>query len=170
MKDTKSYINIHELTELAILCALMVGLKEAMNALPNIHPIMLFIILLARIYKYKSLFPVIGFVIIESFLYGISIWTISYIYTWPIYTIIAILISSNKSKLFAALYAAICGLLFGPFSALATLVLSGFKAAVSYWVAGISFDIIHCISNFIIVFLLIDPLESLIRKISTHQK
>lgn len=162
-----SRVNIREITELAVLTAIMVGGKEAMNALPNIHPVMLMIILCVRAYGSKALYPVTGFVVIESLLYGLSIWTISYLYIWPLAALIALLFRTEESKLFWGIYAGIAGFLFGPLSALITLVLSGWRAAVAYWVAGIPYDIIHCVSNFIIVYFLLPPLYNLIVKIKS---
>ena len=161
----RSSVNVRELTELAVLCAIMVGGKEAMNALPNIHPVMLIILLCVRVYGVKALYPVTGFVVIESLLYGLSIWTISYLYIWPLAALLALFFRSEGSKLFWGVYAAVFGFLFGPLSALITLILSGWRAAVAYWVAGIPYDVIHCISNFIIVYFLLNPLYNLVMKI-----
>lgn len=166
MKDTeRRRISIRELAELAVICAIMVGGKEVLNSLPNIHPLMLLIVLCVKLYGIRALYPVAGFVAIETMLYGISLWTICYLYIWPLYTLIALLFRANESRLFWALYVGICGLLFGAFSAVTTLVLSGWRAAVAYWVAGIPFDAIHGVSNFIIVFFLLNPLLKLVRTI-----
>lgn len=139
-----------------------------MNALPNIHPVMLLIILCVRVYGAKALFPVTGFVLIETMLYGISIWTVSYLYIWPLACIVALPFRSTESRLFWGVYAGMSGLLFGPLSALVTLMLSGWKAAVAYWVAGIPFDLIHCVSNFVTVFFLIGPLYQLILRLKSR--
>lgn len=132
-----------------------------MNALPNIHPVMLLIILCVRVYGVKALLPVSGFVLIETMLYGISVWTISYLYIWPLACALALPFRNTGSRLFWGMYAGLFGLLFGPLSAMVTLALSGKKAALAYWIAGIPFDVVHCISNFAIVFFLITPLYQL---------
>ena len=166
MKDTENKsINVHTLAQLAFFCALMVGLKEAMNVLPNIHPVMLLIILCVKLYRGKAIYPVIGFIIIETFIYGINLWTICYLYIWPLYTLIACLLSKNESVIFWAVFAGLCGLLFGALSALTTFVISGFEAAVAYWISGITFDLIHCASNFVIVLVLYKPLYNLLLKL-----
>lgn len=163
MKDTDgNRINAREIAELAVICAIMTGGKEAMNALPNIHPVMLLIILSVRVYGAKALYPVTGFVLIETMLYGISVWTVSYLYIWPLVCILALPFRNTEARLFWSVYAGLAGLFFGPLSALVTLALSGWRAAVAYWVAGIPFDLIHCISNFAIVFFLVNPLYQLI--------
>ena len=162
MKDTDGKrIDTREIAEFAVLCAVMTGGKEVMNALPNVHPVMLLIILCVRVYGAKALFPVTGFVLIETMLYGISIWTASYLYIWPLACALALPFRDTESRLFWAVYAGLFGLAFGALSALVTLVLSGWRAAAAYWVAGIPFDVIHCISNFIIVFFLLPPLYQL---------
>lgn len=171
MKDTeKSGLTIREIAELAILCAIMVAGKEAMNSLPNIHPVMLIIILCARLYGKKALYPVAGFVLIEILLYGISIWTVCYLYIWPLYTLAAVMLSNNNSRMFWALFAGICGLLFGLLSAAVTLAISGWHAAVAYWVAGIPYDVLHGVSNFIIVLALQPVLYDLVVRIKNGGK
>lgn len=169
MKATDSQrLSIHEICELAIICALMVGGKEVLNALPNIHPVMLLILLCVRLYGAKAFYPVTGFVIIETMLFGVSIWTVTYFYIWPLYTLCALPFRKTESRVFWAIYAGICGLLFGPLSAIVTWIIADWPAAVAYWVAGIPYDMIHCASNFVIVLLLLDPLTKLVMKIRSQ--
>ena len=166
MKATEKKSNkIKELAELAVICAIMTGGKEALNAIPNVHPLMLLIILSVRAYGARALYPVTGFVIIESLLYGLNIWTVSYLYIWPLYALAALLFKDCESELFWGIYAGLCGLLFGALSALPVLLLSGLQGAVAYWVAGIPYDIIHCVSNFVIVFSLLNPLTACLSKL-----
>ena len=144
---------IRELAELAVITALMIGGKEVMNVLPNIHPVTLILILCVRIYGRKSLYPAVAFAFIEILLYGIGLWSVSYLYTWPLIAAAAIPFKDSDSRLFWAVYAGICGLLFGLLSSIPVLFISGWRASLVYWIAGIGFDIIHCISNFILVYI-----------------
>jgi len=139
--------------------ALIVGGKEAMNVLPNIHPVALLLILCVRCYGARALYPAMAFAMIESLLYGLSIWTVSYLYVWPLLVLTALPFRKTASRTFWACFAGAFGLAFGALTALTTLILSGGAAAVAYWVAGIPYDLIHGASNFLITFLLLPVLE-----------
>lgn len=143
---------IRELAELAVITALMIGGKEVMNVLPNIHPVTLILILCVRIYGGKALYPAFAFAVTEILLYGLGLWSVSYLYIWPLIAAAATPFRESDSRLFWGIYAGICGLLFGLFSSIPVIFLSGWQAAIAYWIAGIGFDMIHCISNFILVF------------------
>lgn len=164
-KNKPVRMDIRTVVQLAFFCALMFVGKEALNSLPNIHPVMLLIILCVRCYGFAAIYPVIGFVAIELSLYGLGIWSITYLYVWPLAVFLALFFRSRESRLFWASFAGIYGLLFGMLTAAATIILSGPKAAVAYWVAGIPFDIVHCVSNFILVYFLLPPLYALIQKL-----
>ena len=104
---------LRELVELALLCALMFALKEAMAALPNIHPVMLLILLGVRVYGWRVLYPVFGFVLLEIGIYGAGLWTLIYLYIWPLAAVLAMPFRKNDSRLFWAVFAGIFGLCFG---------------------------------------------------------
>ena len=161
-----SSITVRELAELAVITALMIALKEAMNALPNIHPVMLLLILSVRRYGRRALYPALGFSLVECLLYGFGMWSVSYLYIWPLSVLLALPFRRNDSPLFWACFAGVFGLCFGALSALTTLFLFGWHSAVAYWVSGIPFDLIHCVSNFILVLILYNPLTRVMNQIS----
>ena len=82
----------------------------------------------------------------------------SYLYTWPVLAAVTVLLGRSESPLFWAVIAGIFGLCFGALCALPYLFAGGWAAAVSYWIAGIPFDLIHCASNFVITLVLFRPL------------
>jgi len=164
-KKTAVRPDIRTVVQLALMCALMFAGKEVMNALPNIHPVMLLILLCVRVYGGMAIYPVIGFVLLELSIYGLGIWSITYLYVWPLAVLLALPFRKKESRLFWAVFAGLFGLMFGALTASYTVILSGFKAAVAYWVAGIPFDVIHCVSNFVICYILLPPLTGLIQKL-----
>lgn len=172
MSDTenKSGITVKELAELSVMTALIVGGKEAMNILPNIHPVTLLLLLCVRFYGVKALYPAAAFALIESLLYGFSIWTVSYLYVWPLIVLAALPFRKVSSRLFWACFAGVFGLCFGALTAVPTALLSGGKAAVAYWVAGIPYDLIHGAANFLMVFLLLPVLERIMIKMHRDRK
>lgn len=158
-------LRIRELAELAVLCALMVATKEAMAVLPNINLVTLLIVLGVQLFGAHALYAVFSFTVIEICIYGFGIWTVMYIYVWPVIALVALLFRKTESRLFWAMFAGICGLCFGAACAVPYLFLGGLKTAVSWWVAGIPFDLIHGVSNAVLTFVLLPPLKRLSEKI-----
>jgi len=165
IKKTAGRIDLRSVVQLALMCALMFVGKELMNSLPNIHPVMLLILLCVRVYGGLAIYPVIGFVLLELSIYGLGIWSVTYLYVWPLAVLLAFPFRKKESRLFWAVFAGLFGLMFGFLTAAYTVILSGFKAAFAYWVSGIPFDIVHCAANFVICFILLPPLTKLIQKL-----
>lgn len=161
----KSRISVRELTELSVLCAMMFVLKEAMSFIPNVHPVALIILLCTLVYGWKALYPTFGFVILEHAIYGVGLWSIMYIYVWPILVVVGMIFRKNRNWLLWGVIAGLHGLTFGAFCAIPYVFVSGLKAAIAWWIAGIPFDLIHAGSNFVIVSLLLPVLYKAVMKI-----
>ena len=58
------------------------------------------------------------------------------------------------------------GLLFGLFFSLIYLLAGGIPTALAWWIAGIPFDILHGVSNFILIRILFQPLDRLYHTIA----
>ncbi len=158
-RDTEhNKMSAGQLCGLALFCALMTVGKELMNFIPNVHPVTLFIILGVMLYGRVFVFPVAGFVLIEIALYGMGWWTWSYLYIWPLQLLTALPLRNSRSGLLWACFAGLHGLFFGALSSLSTLLVSGWRAAVAYWAAGIPFDLAHAAGNFLLVYFLLMPL------------
>lgn len=157
--------NVREMILLALFGAIMMATQVALSALPNIHLVAVFVILAALLFGWKSLFSVYIFVVLEGLIYGFNMWFINYLYVWTILAIIAILLRKQHSKVFWAAVGGIFGLAFGALCAVPYLLVGGWAAAFSYWVAGIPFDLIHCVSNAVLVLILLEPLYKLCRKL-----
>ncbi|PKM72627.1 MAG: hypothetical protein CVU91_09615 [Firmicutes bacterium HGW-Firmicutes-16] len=149
------------------MAALMVGTQVAMAALPNINIVSVLIILTVIVYGAKAFYSVAVFVLLEGMIYGFGPWFINYLYVWAILVGVALLCRKNENALIWAVIAGLFGLIFGLFCAIPYLFIGGPAMALSYWVSGIPFDITHCISNFVLTLLLINPLKKLLLKLRT---
>lgn len=154
-----------ELTELALLTALLIGGKEAMNALPNINPVALLLILGVLHYGAKTLYVAFAFVAVQICIYGLGMWALNYIYIWPLLVLAALPFRTTHSRLFWAAFAGIFGLSFGALCAIPYFFIGGWSMALSYYVAGISFDLTHCVGNFVITLVLLPPLDKLLGRL-----
>ena len=148
-----------------MLGALMFGAKVAMMALPNIEPVSLMVMLLAVTYGKKALFPIYIYALLELTLHGVGLWTLSYLYVWAILALAAWLCREMQSALGWALLSGGFGLLFGALCTPVCLVTGGPAFALSWWLSGIPFDLLHCGGNFALALFLFKPLRRLLERL-----
>ena len=158
-------LSLRDMCFLALMGALMLASQVAMAALPNIHIVALLIIITTLCFSWRALLSVALFVLLEGLIYGFGIWWISYLYAWPLLVPIVIFFRKNDSALFWAVIAGAHGLFFGAMTAIPYLFIGGWEAAVSYWISGIPFDLLHCAGNFVVTLILLNPLLKLTRKL-----
>ena len=151
---------------LALMGAFMVASQVALAALPNIHIVALLIIITTLCFSWRALFSVAIFVMLEGLIFGFGIWWISYIYIWALLVPVVILFRNNESAIIWAVIAGMHGLFFGALTAIPYLFIGGWNMAVSYWIAGIPFDLVHCAGNFVVTLVLIKPLTKLIKTLT----
>ena len=141
-------LSIREIAELSLFCALMVAGKECLRLIPNVHPVTLLLLLATAVYGAKALYPAFGFALLEIDLY-----------VWPIVVLAALPFRRSESRAFWAAIAGLHGLCFGALCAIPYFFIGGWQMAFSWWVSGIPYDVIHCVSNTVLVFVLFPPLR-----------
>ena len=165
----KKKLPLVELVLFGILGALTFGLKFVMSWLPNIEPVSLFVMLFAVTFGKKSLYPIYVYVAMEILVYGINDWNICYLYIWTLLALVAWLLRDMKNPLGWALVSAVFGLLFGALCTPVQFAIGGPGYAVSWWISGIPFDVLHCGGNFAMG-LLFAPFQKLLDKLYTMLK
>lgn len=161
--------NVKEVAIFGMLGALMYASKVIMDVLPNIHLIGVFIIAMTIVYRKKALYPLYIFVFITGLFSGFATWWLAYLYIWTVLWGMAMLIPKNLPKKIApvvymsvcALHGMIYGILYAPVQAL--IFGLDFKASMTWIVAGLPWDVIHAVSNFICG-LLIVPIITVLRQ------
>lgn len=167
--QNKGKISVFELALFSMYGALMFASKLIMEFLPNMHLIGVFVVLFTIVYRKKALIPIYVFVLLTGFFYGFGIWWVPYLYIWTILWAFAMLVPKKlprKAAFFVfpvicSLHGLLYGTLYAPFQAIVFGL--NFKQTVAWIIAGIPFDITHCISN-LIVGLLIVPLSDVLIK------
>ena len=150
---------IRRIVLIAAMTAVLEVAKFALNAVANVELITLLVMLYTRKFGWKmSLASVLLFAVLESMWWGVSIWTATYFYVWPVLVLVSALTAKTDSALVNAVIAGVYGLLFGALCSLLTLVTAGWNAAVAWWIAGIPYDLIHGAANFLICLILYRPL------------
>lgn len=148
--------------------ALMYASKVIMEFLPNVHLIGVFTIALTVVYRKKALYPIYIFVLLTGLFGGFSTWWIPYLYLWTILWGATMLLPQTMPlKIQPVVYMLVCsahGFLYGTLYAPAQAIMYGlnFKGMIAWIIAGLPFDCVHGISNFICG-LLIMPIISALR-------
>jgi len=162
-------LTIREIAIYGVLGGMMYATKRAMEFLPNIHLLGVFVIAMTVVYRKKALYPIYTYVIIEGVLSGFSTWWIPYTYIWTVLWGCAMLLPQKlpvKARPF--IYMGLCalhGFLFGTLYAPVQALVFGldFAGMLAWIVAGLPFDIVHGISNFFCG-ALICPLISILKR------
>ena len=154
-----------ELCILSIMAALMFATKVALSTLPNINLNALLILLTAVYFGWKALYTVGVYIMLEGLIFGFSVWWLSYLYIWPILVVVIMLFRKNKAPAVWAVIAGVYGLLFGPMMYVGYFaILGGWSGFPAMWIAGIPYDLLHAVSNFLTVLFLFRPLSNVMER------
>lgn len=161
----KQSLSLREMVLYGMLGALTFALQVAMAPLPNIEPVSLLVILYGITFGWRSLYPVYVFVVMEILFHGLGIWNFNYLYVWTVLVFFAILMRKMESSLGWAILAGAYGLCFGALCGIVDIFIGGIPYAITKWISGIPFDILHGAGNFVIVLLLVKPLRKQLEKL-----
>ena len=159
--------NVKEIAIFGVFAALMYASKLAMDFLPNIHLIGVFIIALTDVYGKKALYPIYTFVFLTGLLNGFSTWWLPYLYIWFVLWLLVMFVPKKlNSALKTAIYMIICavhGFAYGILYAPVHMFIYGmsFDAIVAWVVAGLPWDMVHGISNFFCTLLTLPIIKAL---------
>ena len=170
--ETKS--TAFDVALVALMVAVIEVFKFTMMGLPNIELTSFWLILFSKNFGKKVYYVVPVFTLIEGVIFGFNLWWISYLYVWPLLVLVTRIFKKNNSALTWAIISAVFGLSFGalcaiPYAFTGTDLQSGLSIAFSWWVAGIPWDIAHCIGNFVLTLLLYKPLSEIMLKIQLRK-
>lgn len=170
-------LELKDMALIGIMVAIMETAKFALSFLPNIELVTFLIILYTLFLGRKVFFAIFIFNLIEGCLYGFGIWWVSYLYIWPLLAIITYLCRRQTSVQFYSILSAVFGFAFGalftpPFFVTGMVqgdIVSGLQAGFAYWIAGIPYDIIHGISNFILMYTLYTPIRHVLEALNQKE-
>lgn len=154
-----------EIIILSYMSVILVGVQYVLSFLPNIELVSLLVIIFTLVYRRKVLYTIYVFTFLQGLIYGFSIWWVTYLYVWTILAGITYLFRNIETSLGWALISGFYGLAFGALCEIPWLFTVGFRVAFTAWVAGIPFDLVHGISNFLIALVLFNPLYKLLIKL-----
>lgn len=162
-------LTLKEAVIFGMLGAVMYASKLLTELLPNIHLIGVFIVAITVVYRKKALCPIYVFIFLTGLLNGFNMWWIPYLYIWAVlWGAVMLLPKKLPPKATPIIYAIVCslhGFLYGTIYAPAQALMFGldFKGMIAWIIAGLPYDAIHGVSNFIGGLILIVPLTSILK-------
>lgn len=166
-------ISVRDIALIGMMTAVIEVSKLMLNFLPNVELVTFWIIMFTLFFGPKVIYSIIVFILIEISIFGIHTWVIMYLYMWPALALLVYLFRKNNTVWFYSILSGFWGLLFGAFCSLPYIVIGtvdggnegGLIMAFNWWVAGIPFDILHGIANFVIMLVLYKPVRALLEKL-----
>jgi len=171
----KQRLQVLEIALFAMFGALMYLTKFLMQAIPNIHLLAMFIAAFTIVYRWKALIPLYVYVLIDGIVGGFAMWWIPCLYIWLTLWAAVMLIAPAmerrrlSAKKQAAVYMALCalhGLTFGTMYAPLQALMFGlsFKGMLAWIAAGLWFDVLHGLGDFVAGALVL-PLAGLLKRL-----
>lgn len=151
---------------IGMMVAMLEAVKLSLAVIPNVELVSLLIILFTLFFGPKIVYVLAVFVLLEGVMYGFGVWWIMYLYVWPLLALITWRLRKQESVWCFAALSGVFGLLFGAMCSIPYFFIGGWKMGVSWWIAGIPYDIIHGVSNFIICMVLFVPLRRILNKLN----
>lgn len=172
MKEKNKKLTIKDITLIGMMVAVIEVCKVALAWAPNIELTSFLLIMFTLFFGGKIVFVVPVFILIEGAMYGVQMWWIMYLYAWPLLVFITWLFRKQESIWFWCVLSSLFGFAFGflcsfPYVVIGAAgggILNGLYAGFTWWVAGIPFDIIHGVANFVIMMILYHPVRMILKE------
>ena len=144
-------MNTKDIVLIGLLAALLKSSQMILSFLPNIEIVSLLILIFAiRLGAKRTVYITVLFSILNIMLWGLNLATIGYFFVWSGYGVVCSIFKKFlNTEIKVALFLASFGSIFGGLFALLYLPM-GYSYALSYWINGFIFDIVHAVSNFIV--------------------
>ena len=166
-------ITVGDIAEIGVMSALIEVSKLFMQGIPNVELTSFWLIMFTLYFGKKVFYVIPVFILLEGLIYGFGLWWIMYLYVWPLLVCIIYLLRKKADIWCCSLVSAIFGFGFGLLCSVPYFfmglpdggIAGGVRSAVVWFIAGIRWDIVHGISNFVIMLILYTPIQKVIKKI-----
>lgn len=164
-RKAASLMKTKDIVTCSFLAAILLVVQIMLGFLPNVELVSLLIIIYTLTLGRKTLAVIYLFALFEGLLYGFGIWWVMYLYVWTILYMVVRILRKNNHKLIWAVTSGIFGLSFGALCSLPYAAAGGLGAGIAWWISGIPFDLLHGISNFLVVLLFFTPILSIVQRL-----
>lgn len=170
----KRKIAVLDITLTGLMVAVIEVSKMALAFLPNIELTSFWLILFTLFFGRRIALVVPVFILIEGTVYGFGIWWVMYLYAWPLLVCLTWMFRRQESVWFWSIVSGAFGLSFGALCAVPYFFLgagggagvaAGIRTALAWWVAGIPWDIVHCVGNFALMLVLYRPVRRVMQAV-----
>ena len=162
-----NHIRVIDLTVIAVMVAVLEVAKISLSFLPNIELVSLLFILFTLEFGLSLVLPACFiFVLVEALIWGFGIWTIQYLYVWPILILLTNFLKRYHDKWVFVILSSVFGLLFGMLCSFVMFLIGSPNVAFAWWIAGIPYDLLHCAGNFVVAAVLYVPLSKVLHQIT----
>ncbi|MEG0307190.1 MAG: hypothetical protein RR636_04550 [Clostridium sp.] len=138
---------------LSLLAALMFVLQIMMSGIPNIEPVSFLLIIYTLVLGKRSLIIVVVFNFLLVLVTGMGTWWFGYWIVWPLLVIIVLILKRVIKENFLgwSIVSGAFGLIFGGLYAISYIFVVSPTFALTYWINGIPYDLIHMVGNYFIM-------------------
>jgi len=167
-------LTVRETAVFGMLGALMYASKVLMEVAPNVHLLGVFTIAITVVYRKKALYPIYTYILLMGLFSGFATWWIPHLYLWLVLWGATMLLPQNMPKkvrpIVYMIVNACHGFLFGTLYAPAQAILFGlnFEKMIAWIIAGLPWDFVHGVSNFICG-LLIVPIITVLQRLERSE-
>ncbi|MBQ7172574.1 MAG: hypothetical protein IJR88_00425 [Clostridia bacterium] len=172
----KLKLSLFELLLFSMLGALMFVSKLALEFLPNIHLLGVLTMVYTLTFRWKALFPIYCYVLIQGVYAGFNVWWIPYCYLWTILWGVTMLLPKKLPEKRAAIviYPLVCclhGALFGTLYAPAQALFFhlDWNGMIAWIIAGLPWDGVHAVGNLAVGFLIL-PLYQILSRLYSKMR
>ena len=163
-------VTTKEIAIASMMVAIIEVSKVVLMHIPNVELTSFWIIMFTLCFGKLVLFVVPVFILIEGAMFGFGLWWIMYLYAWPLLALSVYLLRKMDSVWTWSFVSAIFGLGFGflcsfPYVVIGAAdggILNGLYAGFTWWIAGIPWDIVHGVANFVIMMIFYHPIKRVI--------
>lgn len=178
-KNSNLSVSVKEITLIGMMVAIIEVCKVSLLGLPNVELTTFWVIMFTLYFGRRILYVIPAFILIEGMMYGFGIWWIMYLYMWPSLALLAYLFRKNDSAWAWSILSGAYGLFYGLFCSIPYVVMGTFEGGLragllsgfSWWVAGIPWDIVHGVANFLLMLVLYNPVRKVMKsaKFAVHR-
>lgn len=157
--------SLAQLIALTVLGVLLIVAKFVLATLPNIELVSLLLLVYTYKFGIKALVPTYIFAFLEILLYGLNLWSVMYLYVWAVLVLAALPLRRIRKAWPFAVLSGLFGFLFGSLCSIPYWFAFSPSFAISWIISGISFDVVHGISNFFVALILYKPITKALDKV-----
>lgn len=152
---------------LSLLGALMLVLQVMTSSIPNIEPVSFLLIIYTLVLGKQALVVVVVFNFLLGLVSGMGTWWFGYWVVWPMLVFIVLLFRKIIKENFLgwSIVSGVFGMLFGALYSIPYIFTVSKTFALTYWINGIPYDLIHMVGNYFIMLILGKRVYDLLKRL-----